>query len=234
MAKRFTASDKWDDPWFYELPDKDKLFWIFILDRCDMAGVWKVNWRMTESYLGYRPNLDSFGGRIVVLSEGKLFVPGFIRFQYGELNPANRMHRGVLSALRGHGVASEEGPSKAHQSPINGAKDKDKDKDKAVVVGGVGGMTPAGTLIRYFAQVRGIDLSNHTLFENYYREHLSAAVMLYEITGSNLELAKQAIAEITKYLNKQQEAGKIEFWKNLQLIVKYYPEWKAELDRSKK
>jgi hypothetical protein len=28
MAKRFTDSAKWDDPWFAELPSKYKLFYL--------------------------------------------------------------------------------------------------------------------------------------------------------------------------------------------------------------
>jgi len=41
MAKRFTASEKWEDLWFSELSNKYKLFWIYLLDKCDNAGVWE-------------------------------------------------------------------------------------------------------------------------------------------------------------------------------------------------
>ena len=43
MSKRFTESDKWKNQWFINLPNKYKLFWIYILDDCNHAGVWRVN-----------------------------------------------------------------------------------------------------------------------------------------------------------------------------------------------
>ena len=52
MAKRFTDAEKWDDPFFMDMPDKFKLAYIFILDKCDQVGVWKVNRRSVEFYVG--------------------------------------------------------------------------------------------------------------------------------------------------------------------------------------
>jgi hypothetical protein len=52
MAKRLTDSAKWDDPWFAELPSKYKLFYIYLLDECDHAGIWKVNFRKANFMIG--------------------------------------------------------------------------------------------------------------------------------------------------------------------------------------
>lgn len=125
MAKRFTATEKWDDPWFCALAIKEQLFWIYLLDKCNHAGIWQVHWTLVTFYIPgfiYRP--ASFEGRILEISASKWFIPKFIQFQYGELNPANRAHASVLLLLE------KEGASMGLASPVLGHKDKDKDMDK--------------------------------------------------------------------------------------------------------
>jgi len=52
MAKRLTANDKWEDNWFRKLSLKSKLFWLFILDRCDVAGIWKKDYELAGFCIG--------------------------------------------------------------------------------------------------------------------------------------------------------------------------------------
>jgi hypothetical protein len=95
---------------------------------------------------------EAFAEKVIPLSNGKIFIPSFVEFQYrGDLNPNNRVHASVLSELAKHGIncqtlkptESIEPPdlaeveyadfreiTKGHASPLQGAKDKDKDKDK--------------------------------------------------------------------------------------------------------
>ena len=56
MGKRFTATTKWDDPWYQELTPINKCFWHFILDKCDHAGIWVVNWKAAEVNIGSKLN----------------------------------------------------------------------------------------------------------------------------------------------------------------------------------
>lgn len=135
MAKRFTATEKWDDPWFFELDAPHKLAWIFLLDRCNHAGIWNVNLKLMEVYVGFRPSVDVFQGRVKVLGDQKWFIPKFIEFQYGALNPANRAHQSVISILR------KEGAYNDLTRPLQGHKDMDKEKDLVKDKGGVGGPT---------------------------------------------------------------------------------------------
>ena len=51
MAKRFTDTEKWKDPWFCALTEKEKLFWVYIVDNCDHAGIWRVNWPLVQFYI---------------------------------------------------------------------------------------------------------------------------------------------------------------------------------------
>ena len=51
MAKRFTDSTKWQKPWFNNLETKHKLFWLYILDSCNHAGIWDCNISLAEFQL---------------------------------------------------------------------------------------------------------------------------------------------------------------------------------------
>jgi hypothetical protein len=145
MAKRFTDSAKWDDPWFAELPSKYKLFYLYLLDECDHAGVWKVNFRKAQFMVGESLEQSEvrrfMSDRIHVIDEAYWHVSKFIKFQYGMLRN-DRMSLSALAILEKHGLTdvienTKEAPSKPLSSPFVGVKDKDKDKDmdKDMVMG---------------------------------------------------------------------------------------------------
>lgn len=129
MAKRFTATEKWIDPWFTGLAPIDKLFWIFLLDNCDHAGIWQVNWPLVQFHIkDYVFNEQVFNGRIKQLNPEKWFIPKFIVFQYGELNPENRAHLSVICILKKEGAY--KGLIRGLEAPKELDKELDKDKDK--------------------------------------------------------------------------------------------------------
>ena len=132
IANRFTDSRKWDDPWFRKLPCKYKAFFLFLIDKCDHAGIWKVDFESAEFHIGEtlikKEVLGMMNGRIIELKE-KWFIPKFINFQYQvasikDLNPENRVHKSVIDILK------KEGAYKGLKMPSEGCKDKDYDKDK--------------------------------------------------------------------------------------------------------
>lgn len=149
MAKRFMTTELFEDAWFMDLPAKYKLFWIYLLTRCTNAGIWQVNWKLAQFYVG--DNLEPtevkriFNDRIKEFEEGKYwFIPKFIQFQYGDRlsknNPATKKVIEELNKLKLFDFALKtkiyEGASKELQSTLQGAQDKDKykykeeDKDK--------------------------------------------------------------------------------------------------------
>lgn len=132
MPKRFTATEKWIDPWFCSLIPINKLFWMFLLDNCDHAGMWKVNWPLVKFHI-WEEKIDPslFGGRIVVINSEKWHIPKFIEFQYGELNDQNNTHKSVLKILE------KEGVLRGSIAPHVGVQDKGLDKglDKGVIRG---------------------------------------------------------------------------------------------------
>ena len=140
MAKRFTDTYKWDDEWFLELEPAFKLLWLYMLDNCDHAGVWKVNFKKASFCIGALIDRTTatraLSLRITEISVDKWFIHKFINFQYGvPLKRKNNAHRGVLKLLHSHDLPTspylapnEELVTKPYDSL--GDKDKDKDKDK--------------------------------------------------------------------------------------------------------
>jgi len=129
MAKRFTDTEKWKKKWIRKLELKYKLFWIFICDDCNHAGIWDVDMDVANIRLGTdlkeEEILIIFRNKIICIDEGnKWFIPKFVDFQYGELNPGNRVHNSVINLLE------KEGAYKLLINPLQRVKDKDKDKDK--------------------------------------------------------------------------------------------------------
>lgn len=133
MAKRFTDTGKWDHSWFRKLSPKMKVVWIYVLDKCDHAGIWTSDFEAMSFNIGEDVMAEefeaTFEGKINLIGEDKYCIQAFIDFQYGSLNPDNRVHQSVLLRLE------KLAPYKPLISPLLGAKDKDKDKDKE---GGVG------------------------------------------------------------------------------------------------
>lgn len=155
MPKRMTATDKWDDPWFCNLTDNNKLFWLFMLDKCNNAGMWAVNFPLFSHYVkNFKYDPKIFASRIVVVNAEKWFIPGFIRFQYGKFNPTSFSHKSALALLQKNGLcwpetdrtvedqpkglisplqAPSKGPIGGLQGPckpLEGTKAKDKAKAK--------------------------------------------------------------------------------------------------------
>ena len=105
-----------------------KLFWFYLLDNCDHAGIWEVDIELASFQMGVKLDetriLKVFNRKIVPFKTDKWFVPKFIVYQYGELNENNRVHNSVINILNKYGLY------KGRVSPLQGVKDKDKDKDK--------------------------------------------------------------------------------------------------------
>ena len=128
MAKRFTDTNKWRKDFIRGLQGAYKLLWVYILDECDHAGIWHVEMDIAEIRIGFKINIEDvkeqFKDHIVEFDKNtKWFIPDFIEFQYGILNPDNRAHKSVLDLLDKYKL-------KGYIRGLQGCKDKDKDKVK--------------------------------------------------------------------------------------------------------
>jgi len=111
MSKRFTDTDKWKKPFIRGLQGAYKLLWLYILDDCDHAGIWQVDFEVASIRIGEEINADMaveiFGDRIEIFHAGaKWFIKDFVVFQYGELTERNRLHVSVIKILKENEVGA--------------------------------------------------------------------------------------------------------------------------------
>lgn len=113
MSKRLTDTEIWEQDWYVELPNKYKLTWNFIKDKCDDCGVWRPNKSILQRIIGEPINLNEFlcfvnvgeKERIMVLENGRWFLIEYFKFQYGEkFNPKSPVHRGAFKRLLTHNI----------------------------------------------------------------------------------------------------------------------------------
>ncbi len=126
-----TDTDKWKKRFLRELKPQHKLLWFYILDDCNHAGIWDVDIEVASIRVGEELIYDmlpqAFLDKIVIFDNGdKWFIPEFIEFQYGELNPTSNVHKSVIALLDKYNL---EGYMKGSQGVQSTLKDKDKDKD---------------------------------------------------------------------------------------------------------
>lgn len=109
MRKRFTDADKWRDPWFSALAPMAKLFWMFLCDSCDNAGVWEIDHRRVRYELGDDVDvpalLRAFGDRVRRIGDHRLLLVKFVEFQHPRgLNPKAPAQLSIANLLRKYGL----------------------------------------------------------------------------------------------------------------------------------
>lgn len=116
MAKRFTETTIWDDDWFYELSPEYKLFWFYIKDNCNHAGIWQPKVRAfksaTDTDVDLNKALEYFNmgkQRIRLLRNGRWYIEDFFFFQNGHaMNLKNRVHKSILDLFMANGIGLSE------------------------------------------------------------------------------------------------------------------------------
>jgi hypothetical protein len=131
MAKRFTDNGIWKKGWFMKLPAHLKLFWQYLRDDCDAAGVWEPNFDIASVFVGEsisEKDLEVFGDRVEKLTNGKFWLTTFIEFQYNNnLSEKSPAHKPIISSLKKNRLYDRVFN---RVSDTLQEKDKEKDKDK--------------------------------------------------------------------------------------------------------
>ena len=104
MAKRFIDTKIWDKAWFRKLSTKNKLVWIYLLGKCDHAGIWGADWELAEFIIGEPVTYEDLPEAVkdkmeYIQGEEQYFIPSFIDFQYGELKENSKPHMSVIKRL---------------------------------------------------------------------------------------------------------------------------------------
>jgi len=124
MSKRFIDTDIFKKIKTIEGPYK--LLYIYMFCECDHAGIWQVELDIAAIRLGFEYDeikaLGALGNKVKMVREGHWYITDFVEFQYGKLNPDNRVHVSVMNILTKYKI-------KPLTSPSQRRKDKDKDKD---------------------------------------------------------------------------------------------------------
>ena len=121
----------WDKAWFRRLTPQTKLIWIYLLTRCDHAGIWDADWEAAEFFIGdkvnYRRLPKIITDKMQEIDGGRqYYIPSFIEFQYGELRENSKPHLSVLKRLKDKGLLTLKYKEK------DKVKDKTKVKDKKI------------------------------------------------------------------------------------------------------
>lgn len=130
--KRFTETIKWRDPWFRRLTPLAKLLWFYLLDNCDHAGVIDLDLEAAAFDAGGRieeKHLAELQSRFERLPSGKIWIHGFVKFQYGTLNRTCRPHLAVFKRLEFHGIHSDR-VNIPYTKSSSTLKDQDQDQDQ--------------------------------------------------------------------------------------------------------
>ena len=216
MAKRFTDTNKWRKDFIRGLQGAYKLLWLYILDECDHAGIWHVELDVAGLRIGYEldpiKTTEALKGHIIIFDNGKKwFIPDFIDFQYGELNPENRVHYSILVQL-------EKYKLKGHIRGLQGRKDKEEDKEKDMEMVKEQESQFEIFRINYPGTKRGFNIE----FENLKKKHKDWTTVIPILSDAlNYQCSAREI--------KHRAGGFVPEWKNLQTWINQRC-WEEEIE----
>lgn len=113
MSKRFVDTELWQKEWYQDLSLKEKILVKYIFENCDCAGVWETNYRMASFIIGEtitKSDIDAINNKknlFSFIAENKLYIKGFIEFQYGKLSYNCKPHLPVIKLLQKYGIEFE-------------------------------------------------------------------------------------------------------------------------------
>lgn len=138
--KRFTDIEIWDREWYMELKPVHKCLMKYIFDKCDACGCWKPNWRLASLHIGEKVDFADLKQlpkhQYEVLENGKVFIPDFIKFQYGKLSEKSPAHNPVFLAIDNNNL-SDRVFNRLYNSPKEKEKEKEEEEYKEKGVQGV-------------------------------------------------------------------------------------------------
>lgn len=149
MSKRFTDTGLNRQPWFRKMNTKMKCAVRFLFDECDVAGVWNIDMETMSYFVGEEVTLKELfeninsdkSNRIEKFRGDKIFIPGFIEFQYGELSEKCAPHKPIIKKLKNYDLYERvlKGYLKGSETLEEKDKYKEKEEEEEKDKGGMGG-----------------------------------------------------------------------------------------------
>jgi len=146
MAKRFSETDKWQDEWFSELKPFNKLIFLFLVDRCDNAGFFEINARLSSFLIGitieqFEQGLAGLNKCLIKSNDGKkIWLKNFIQHQKNlPLNSTNNAHKQIIFLLNSNKDNfdfdfTNLGANEGLISPLGKGKGKGKGNGNGIVI----------------------------------------------------------------------------------------------------
>lgn len=108
MAKRFIDTGIFDDEWFMDLSKDAKLLWLYLITKCDHAGIIKLNEKLCKAQTEIKSIvtvIEELGDRIITVDEHLYFIPKFLEFQYPDFPKSSvRQQNSAISILERYGL----------------------------------------------------------------------------------------------------------------------------------
>ena len=112
MSRRFTRTEKWDDPWFFELSPVTKLFFVYICDKCDNAGFWDINMRLAALSIGVGDeDVEKALGELrekYIKGGSVLYLRNFLKHQRNLPLRASKPHNAIRAIFQERGEFGRE------------------------------------------------------------------------------------------------------------------------------
>jgi hypothetical protein len=131
-VKRLTETNKWTDGWFRRLAPAQKLSWLYIVDACDNAGIWEVDFALLKTLTGATVKeqeiFTALRGRAREIPRHRWWIPRAIVFQNVQLSPNCKKHQQILELLKKNELLAQWNEFLAH--PIeNEPEEVEKEAD---------------------------------------------------------------------------------------------------------
>lgn len=108
MSKRFIDTELFDDSWFMNLSKDAKLLWLYLITKCDHAGIIDINKKLVEVQAGiksYETVSKQLGNRLIHVRDNYYFIPKYIEFQYPDFPRSNvRQQQSAIKILEKFGL----------------------------------------------------------------------------------------------------------------------------------
>lgn len=136
MGKRFADTNLNREPWFRKLKPKLKCAVRFLFDECNAAGMWVIDMETMSYFIGEEIELSELlstanigkEDRFEMFGDDKIFIPGFIPFQYGTLSDLSPAHKPIFSLLKKYNLLD-----RVLDRVSNTLQEKEEDKDMDMV-----------------------------------------------------------------------------------------------------
>jgi hypothetical protein len=141
--KRFRDTKLSREAWYRKLKPAFKCTWDFLCDECDEAGMWSIDLDALVFFIGEEINFKEFVDkvnedkmRLELFDGNKVWITGFVEFQYGQLSESCIPHRKIISLLKKYNLLDrvpgrvDYRVSDTLQEKKGKGMDKEEDKEK--------------------------------------------------------------------------------------------------------